>query len=236
MQPDPIKVLIIEDDPMVMEINAQFVGEVYGFQIVGKASTGSEGYQLIKTCKPHLILLDFFLPDTDGFYFLKKIREEQLPVDVILMTAARDVKHIQNVFRYGAVDYMIKPFRFDRLKSSLEAYRQRALRLEGLDTLDQQGLDEWKGKSAEKTIDTPIFEETSLPKGLNEYTLKQIFDFLLKQEIASSAEEVAQGTGLARVTVRRYLEYLATIGRVSLEIQYGSIGRPINRYKVLKWR
>ncbi|MGB9805038.1 helix-turn-helix domain-containing protein, partial [Desulfofundulus sp.] len=71
-----------------------------------------------------------------------------------------------------------------------------------------------------------------IPKGLNEVTLKQILLFLIKDGGALSAEEVATGLGLARVTARRYLEYLAALDKVALELQYGSVGRPIKRYKI----
>lgn len=71
-----------------------------------------------------------------------------------------------------------------------------------------------------------------LPKGLSVHTLEQILEFLAGQTEPLSAEEVAAGTGLARVTVRRYLEYLQNKGRIRREIQYGSVGRPVNRYKL----
>ncbi|MGB9846376.1 MAG: helix-turn-helix domain-containing protein, partial [Desulfotomaculales bacterium] len=56
---------------------------------------------------------------------------------------------------------------------------------------------------------------------------------LFKQEQPLSAEEVARELGLARVTVRRYLEYLFAEGRAELELQYGTVGRPVKKYKVL---
>jgi two-component system response regulator DctR len=57
---------------------------------------------------------------------------------------------------------------------------------------------------------------------------------LLKEGTALSAEEVAEGVGLARVTARRYLDFLEKSGRVILELQYGSVGRPVNRYRTLE--
>jgi two-component system response regulator DctR len=61
--------------------------------------------------------------------------------------------------------------------------------------------------------------------------MQQILQFLEGQALPLSSEEVASGTGLARVTVRRYLEYLEKKGDIALEIQYGSVGRPINKYR-----
>lgn len=69
-----------------------------------------------------------------------------------------------------------------------------------------------------------------MPKGLNEVTLQKIVHYLQKQTNPVSAEEVTEGVGIARVTARRYLEYLEKRGQVILNVQYGGIGRPVNRY------
>jgi two-component system response regulator DctR len=76
--------------------------------------------------------------------------------------------------------------------------------------------------------------DEGVPKGLNEITLKQVYLFLLKEGGALSAEEVAEGVGLARVTARRYLDFLEKSNRVVLELQYGSVGRPVNRYRTIE--
>jgi two-component system response regulator DctR len=73
-------------------------------------------------------------------------------------------------------------------------------------------------------------ETQNLPKGLNEVTLKQVLICLLKDSSHLSAEEVANQLGLARVTARRYLEYLEGIGKVDAKFKYGSVGRPVKKY------
>jgi two-component system response regulator DctR len=223
---EPIRVIIVEDDPMVMEINAQFITKLTGFLLVGKAYTGKEALSLIEELRPNLVLLDFFLPDTNGLSLLHTIRDKNYPMDVILLTANRDPQHIQEVFRAGVVDYIVKPFRFDRFQSALEQYRQAAQRFNENRPFDQTDLDSLTGVHA-----TPSKNEL-LPKGLNDRTLLQILQFLEGQAIPLSSEEVAAGTGLARVTVRRYLEYLEKKGDIVMEIQYGSVGRPINKYRL----
>jgi len=73
-------------------------------------------------------------------------------------------------------------------------------------------------------------ETENLPKGLHEVTLKQVLICLLKELGTLSAEEVANQLGLARVTARRYLEYLEGIGKVGAKFKYGSVGRPVKKY------
>jgi two-component system response regulator DctR len=225
---EPIRLVIVEDDPMVMEVNTEFVSRLDGYRVVGKAFTGEEAYRVIETCNPDLVLLDYFLPDTDGLSVLKEIRRRELPVDVILVTANRSPEHVQQILRYGAVDYIFKPFRFERFQRSLAQYQRTSRKLRNRQQLEQTDLDLITGvRGAEHDPRSGFF----LPKGLNEHTMQQILQFLSDQAEPVSAEEVAAGTGLARVTVRRYLEFLQKKGDIQLEVQYGSVGRPVNRYK-----
>ncbi|HUW65725.1 MAG TPA: response regulator [Spirochaetia bacterium] len=224
---DDARVLIVEDDPMVAEINRQFVEAVPGFVAVGVAGTGQEATRLVSEEKPDLVLLDVYLPDKSGVAVLQEIRQNGLPADIILITAAQDVETIQNAFRYGAIDYIIKPFKFSRLKSALLAYASLRENLSRHSLLSQDVLDQL-------TLNKARSPGEELPKGLHEVTLKQVMLFLIKQNLPLSAEEVAQATGLARVTARRYLDYLEKTGQVKLEMQYGSVGRPVNRYRVVE--
>ena len=217
---------IVEDDAMVMEVNRQFIESLQGFEIIGASRNGTEAIQMIIEKKPQLVILDYYLPDMSGYEVIEEIRVNQKDTDFIMVTAAKDVETIQKIFRFGAIDYIIKPFRFERLKAALERYQQMLHRLNRADEWTQKNLDEWVGTNGIKV------NQSQLPKGLNEATLKQIMQYMLRIREPQSAEEVAQGTGLARVTVRRYLEYLAQTNRLNLDVQYGSVGRPINRYSI----
>ncbi len=223
---EAISLVIVEDDAMVLDVNKQFIGRLPEFKILGCAKTGYEAKKLIEEHRPQLVLLDFYLPDMTGLDLIQYIRTNNIDIDFILVTAARDVETIQQIFRYGAIDYIIKPFRFDRLKASLLRYKQMINMMVKKDELEQTDLDKLSIKLEGSN------QENNLPKGLNEVTLKQVLNFMIKGNKPFSSEEVANGTGLSRVTVRRYLEYLEKTKRLRLEVQYGSVGRPINRYTI----
>ncbi len=218
-----IRTVVVEDDPMVMDVNCQYIEDVGGFTIVGRAETGFAALKMVEDLVPDLVVLDVFLPDLDGLATLQEIRRRHLPADVIVVTAARDVDSIREAFRYGAVDYVVKPFRFERIKNALENYRSLRDKFRGKASLEQEDIDAI-GPAKMRGI-------SILPKGLTEVTMKQVLLFLSKdKQRGFSAEEVAEGVGLSRVTARRYLDYLEKTNQIRLEVQYGSVGRPVNRY------
>src|SRR6476646_4430598 len=107
---DIIHVLLIEDDPMVREVNRQFIEQIKGFSLIGYAGNGIEGIERIKQLKPDLVFMDIFMPEQNGIITLGKIREEHLPVDVIAVTAANDMPTVQRILHLGVYDYIMKPF------------------------------------------------------------------------------------------------------------------------------
>ena len=226
------RVVLIEDDPMVLEVNRQFVERVPGFEIVGTSSNGVDGIEKVRDLKPDLVILDIYMPGQNGTEVLQQIRNEQLGTDAIVITAANDIPTIKRMLHQGAVDYIMKPFKFERVQEALENYRTMKRRLGKESTLSQVELDQLlHGNEVEPISKAPsVPMQMDLPKGLQALTMKQVMLFLMQQHKSLSAEEVAEGVGLARVTARRYLDFLEKNKQVKLDLEYGGIGRPINRY------
>ena len=84
------KVLIVEDDPMVAMINEQYINRNKDFRVVGKCRDGKSALDFIESNSVDLIVLDVFMPLTDGFETLRQIRKRHIPVDVTMVTAAND--------------------------------------------------------------------------------------------------------------------------------------------------
>ncbi|WP_051250626.1 response regulator [Paenibacillus harenae] len=235
------KVVLIEDDPMVQEVNKLFIEQVQGFRVAGVAGNGNDGLKLVRELSPNLVFLDVFMPSLDGIETLQQLRTMALPVDVVAVTAAKDAETIRAMLRNGAIDYIIKPFKLERVKQTLERYRLRheawsegpPATQDDLDRLMHNGGEAAEAGKTESLIlqDARPNGQDVLPKGLNAATLKQVLNVLQLHGAAGlSAEEAADGVGIARVTARRYLDYLEKTGRVELEINYGGVGRPVNRY------
>ena len=60
--------------------------------------------------------------------------------------------------------------------------------------------------------------------------MQKVLDFLRQTKSGASADEVASNIGVARVTARRYLDYMEKQRLIHVDIQYGSVGRPVNQY------
>jgi len=227
-----INVLLIEDDPMVREVNRQFIEKVEHFQVIGQASNGLDGIAQIRKHQPDLVFMDIFMPEQDGITSLRKIRELDLSVDVITVTAANDMETVRQVLHLGVFDYIMKPFSFERVQGTLENYLRFKQQTQTERELTQGELDQLfhyqGGHSREKQPDM-LQSEHNLPKGFNRATLDKVVQFLQSVD-GASAEEVATGVGIARVTARRYLDYLEKQGAITMDVHYGGIGRPINYY------
>lgn len=229
-----IKVFIVEDDPMVKEINIRFLEKVEGFTVIGDASSIEEAKDKIIKAKADLILLDIFLPDGKGIDLLKWIRIKEIYVDTILITADKCKASVDEAFKYGAIDYLIKPFKFDRFKEALYNYRSRFIELRKVDNMNQAYIDQYILNINSNFIEEEV-QEKELCKGLSLKTYNKIIDYMnQKYEEHLTAEEIAQGSGLARVTARRYLEKMSEEGKVEINQEYGKIGRPTNYYILKK--
>ncbi|MDP4089205.1 MAG: response regulator [Bacillota bacterium] len=220
-----IEVLIVEDDPMVREINSKFLKRVEGFSLYKAVSNLEEAKKFISMRKPDLLLLDVYLPKENGIDFLKWIRGEGIDIDIILITADKSIERIQDAFRYGVVDYIIKPFSFERFKESLIQFKGRFNQFKKRDVIEQKDLD--------KLISGPGSTQTGedFAKGLNKYTYRAIWDeFEKNKDEDFTAEDLAEKLGIARVTVRRYLEYMEKENKVDKLVEYGKVGRPQHKY------
>lgn len=220
-----IRVLIIEDDPMVREINSKFLNKIKGFELCDAVGNLTEAKESVLENMPDLILLDVFLPKENGINFLKWLRGEEFEIDVILITADKTVDRVQEAFRYGAVDYLIKPFSFERFKDALGQFKDRFEKFGKIEEIDQRDLD--------KIISsTTVEQEEEMAKGFNKYTYKNIKNEIEKLENRYfTAEEMSEYAKVARVTVRRYLEYMEKEGEIEKIIEYGKIGRPQYKYR-----
>lgn len=222
-----IRTLVVDDDFRVAELHCAYVERVKGFSVAGRASTGAEALESVERLRPDLVLLDIYLPDMSGLDVLQRLREgDQHAVDVISITAAREVESLRAAMRGGVVHYLIKPFLFATFEEKLLSYAAAHDRMVHLARADQGDVD--RIFSALRST-----HNEALPKGLSEVTLDLILQALGRSQSGLAAAAVADAAGLSRVTARRYLDHLCQLGKAELTMRYGGPGRPEHRYRLL---
>ncbi|PLS03423.1 response regulator [Neobacillus cucumis] len=221
------KTVIVEDDPMVAEINRRYLEQIDGIELVAIAGSVEEALPILKENQVDLILLDIHMPGDNGWSLLSKIRGLGTEIDVIIITASCDKESIKKGLRFGAVDYLIKPFEFERFQSALLSYKKDQMMMNEQERINQMELDLLL---LHKEQITP--EGYDLPKGLTKSTLCKVWRQVLEMgRTPFSTEELACKVGISRVSMRKYVMFLADIHALETEVVYGTIGRPVYMHK-----
>lgn len=220
-----IKVLIVEDDPMVAKFNKQYLSQINGFEVVEIAACFKDAIEILQNIEINLILLDIFMPDINGLKLLEHLRKTNKEVDVIIVSAASDMYTIKKAFQYGVVDYLIKPFEFERFNEALCLYREKQSFMKNNNAINQKELDQHILNKEQ-----PIINQ--LPKGIDKNTLKKTWTSIQAMNSQSfSTEEIAKILGISRVSMRKYLNFLLEKEILSMNTEYGAVGRPIYKYR-----
>jgi two-component system CitB family response regulator len=223
-----IRALVVDDDFRVADLHSAYVERVAGFEVAGRAHTGAAAVEAVDQLRPDLVLLDIYLPDMSGLEVLQKLREEDHPpVDVICITAARDLQSLRAAIRGGVVHYLIKPFLFATFEEKLLSYAAAHARMTRIGQAEQGDVDRIFG--ALRTA-----RNEPLPKGLSDSTLDLVVQALSRSDSGLAATAVADAAGVSRVTARRYLDHLCQLGKAELTMRYGGPGRPEHRYRLLQ--
>lgn len=218
-----IRVLIVDDDFMVARVHTGFVQRTAGFTVAGVAHTGQEALRAAAQLRPDLVLLDIYLPDIDGIAVLTRLGEDCPDIDVLAITAAREVTTVRRALRGGVVHYLMKPFDYADLRHRLEHYAAVHRRLADSETIDQSEVD--------RIFGTRPTRPKATPKGVSPETAGVVERALRNSDQPLSAAECAELVGISRVSARRYLEYFVSTGRAEVTLKYGSAGRPEHRYR-----
>ncbi len=118
--PAPLRVLIVDDEPLARARTRRLLGEVGGAEIVGEAGSVPEGRAAVAALRPDVLLLDIQMHDEDGFALLESLPE---PRPLVVFVTAFD-HYAVRAFEANAVDYLLKPFRAERLAAALERARK----------------------------------------------------------------------------------------------------------------
>ena len=175
--------------------------------------------------QPDLVLLDIYLPDLGGLEVCRRLRAANNLVDVIAVTAARDVDTVKGAVGLGVAQYLVKPFTFATFRDKLERYAA----YRDADGARRRRPSRTRSTRCSASCARPA--RRRCPKGSPRRRSTSSRGRSRRTTRRSSAVETAEQAGLSRVTARRYLDHLTQAEQVELELRYGGSGRPEHRYR-----
>jgi response regulator of citrate/malate metabolism len=229
-----IRVLVVEDDPLIAEAHRQYATRIPGFHVHAVVGSGNAAVRATATAAAdgnpiELVLLDIGLPDANGIDVASALGGIRPAPDIIAISSERDLAVVRSAVAHGIVMYLLKPFTFAAFRDKLERYQQyRSTLASGGSAAGQHEID--RAMNALRTSD----QRAATPKGVSADTLDLVVSALRDEPEGLNASETAARLGISRVTAWRYLEKLADDGAVRRATEYGKAGRPQVRYVLVR--
>lgn len=124
------RVVLVDDERMIIEGLSRVVPwEKLGCEVVGTASNGLEGLELIRRAGPDILMTDIRMPNMDGLGMIAALKSEFPRLQITVLTAFRDFEYAQTALNLGVCRYLLKPSRMDELN---EAIRTMIARLDAM--------------------------------------------------------------------------------------------------------
>jgi len=123
-----MKLVIVEDEIRIREGLMNLLKKHKpAIEIVGVAEDGADGFEIIRSVKPDLIITDIRMPILDGIGMLKKLRREKIPYRVIVLSAYSEFEYAQQAIKLGVSEYLIKPIAADELMQAIENIEEQII-------------------------------------------------------------------------------------------------------------
>jgi two-component system LytT family response regulator len=119
-EPDPLRVLVVDDEPTARKRMIRLLGEIPAVRVVGECNNGRDALQAVRRKSPDLVFLDIAMPGIDGLSVAKRLAADHGPL-VVFVTAYDE--HAVEAFRIHAADYVVKPLERARLRDAVEHAR-----------------------------------------------------------------------------------------------------------------
>ena len=216
-----MRVLIIEDDPMVAMIHKEYFKRKELTNDLHHVASLEEAKSFIAETDVDLIILDNYLADGQGVEFLPELKG----YPIIMITAANDVQTVEAALSNGVVDYLVKPFTYERFSQAIDKV-QDYVKLLSKEKINQDLIDDYLNSGRVEE------EEDSLPKGLSKITLKKVLEAIQQHNGGFTTQQIADKLDISRITIRKYLNHLVNINILSEDAEYYTSGRPVSVFTV----
>ncbi|WP_430790881.1 response regulator [Virgibacillus flavescens] len=202
-----MKILIIDDDKSLRYMLGE-ICKYAGWDFI-TAENGKRGLDVFQREKPDLLLIDYHMPEMDGYETLIEIRKLNHQIPVIILTVDERQEIANQFLEQGATDFALKPVKAPDIIARIQLH----IRLANMqDTHHNQ-------------------DDVFTTKGISKKTLNHIADYMQSTASPASVDQIAKEVGLAYPTVYRYVMHLLEIGKAKQITSYQRIGRPKMLYE-----
>ncbi|MDR3539646.1 MAG: response regulator [Desulfosporosinus sp.] len=209
-----MRILIMDDDKSLRYMLSE-IFEFSGWDPIAYPN-GKEGLEGFLSHGADIILVDYHMPEIDGLETVRLIREQDQQIPILVLTVDERQEIADRFLDAGATDFALKPVKAPDLIARVQLHKRL--------------LDMTKTVQATTKLQYDVF----VTKGISKSTLAYIERYLTSCQHPSTVEEISTEIGLAVPTVYRYLTYLVLNGKVQSIPSYQKIGRPKNRYDLIR--
>lgn len=218
-----MKILIVEDDFRIAEMYKEYLLKSTPDDEIHTALNAAQSFKILQENDINLMLVDIYLPDIHGDKLIEEVLKKHPYINFIVITASQESKKVKSAMQLGALHYLVKPVKLDKLSETVNDYKEKNKNLSETAELEQDEIDIYFGR-------INSFVEDELPKGVDPVTLKKIEEVFSKHYEWTSSQ-LGEYLGTSRTTARRYLEYMRSNGKLSVSQDFGDKGRPEKKYK-----
>ena len=206
------RVLVVDDEPDIV-YTIKEICEFAGYEVL-TAGDGQEGIDRFKEAEGiNLMIVDYHMPKVDGLSTVKRIRELDEAVAILVLTVDERQEVLEKFMAVGATDFSVKPIKAPDLISRMNVNMKiNEIQLATLQSRQSVFVD----------------------KGISKATLDMIEGALNDTAEGKTIREISDEVSLAYQTVHRYMKYLMEEDMAEVVSSYGRVGRPLNYYRLKK--
>jgi DNA-binding NarL/FixJ family response regulator len=201
----PIRVVLVDDHPLVLNGLQQLLQSSPDFEVVGTGGSAEEGLAAVERLKPDVLVLDLKLPGDDGLSVLRRLNTDR-PPRVVVLTASQDEDELLDAARLGAKGIVLKAMAPRMLEDSIRAVHRGEL------SLNVAGVDLGERLSQRQQVESEL-SQTLTPRELEIVRLVALH--LDNQELA---ERLAISVGTVKIHLHHIYEKLNVRGRHELQV------------------
>lgn len=200
------RVIIIDDEPLALEIIETYLNRLSDFEIVKKCSGAVEAFSVIKNQKIDLIFLDIEMPQLSGINFLKSLTD---PPAVIITTAYR--KYAVEGFDLNVLDYLLKPIPFERFLKAIDKY-YKTVKDKIIEPAEEEEQKDYLYLKENKKLIKISYDDIFYIEGMKDYAVFHLANGrLISKYTLQSLEEILPESKFVRI----HKSYIVSIPKVT---------------------